>query len=384
MKIAIIHDWLTGMRGGEKCLEAFCSLLPDADLFTLIHIPGSVSPLIEKMRPKTSFLQHLPFARKKYRYYLPIMPLAIELLDLREYDLILSSSHCVAKGVLKKSTATHLCYCYTPMRYIWDQYDQYFKGDNSRSLVSRVMPYVVPKLRRWDIKSSRRVDKFYAISKYVKKRINKYYQRDAKVIYPPVDTNFYSPTGNKPKDFFLIVSAFAPYKRLDLAIEAFNKLGYPLKIIGEGQESFKLKHLAKSNIEFLGWLPDNAIRFYYAHCKAFVFPGEEDFGITPLEAQSMGRPVIAYGKGGALETVIPEISTWKPEYNIPVEVTKEPTGIFFAKQTVAGLISAIKHFESIEETFNPKAARQNALNFDTDIFNQQIQAEITLHKFLQC
>jgi glycosyltransferase involved in cell wall biosynthesis len=384
MKIAIIHDWLTGMRGGEKCLEVFCRLLPEADLFTLIHVPGSVSPVIEKMRPNTSFLQYLPFAKEKYRYYLPVMPLAVEFLDLREYDFILSSSHCVAKGILKKSSAVHLCYCYTPMRYIWDQYDQYFGGSNSNSLASKVMPHLVPILRRWDVRASRRVDRFFAISKHVKKRISKYYNREAKVIYPPVDTGFYSPTGEKPKDFFLMVSAFAPYKRLDLAVEAFNKLGYPLKIIGEGQDSFKLKQLAGPNIEFLGWLPDRSIRSYYAHCRAFIFPGEEDFGITPLEAQAMGRPVIAYGKGGALETVIPDSSTWKPEYNIPMEATERPTGIFFAEQTVAGLTSAVKHFESIEDFFKPKAARENALNFDTDIFSQQIQAEITLHKFLQC
>jgi glycosyltransferase involved in cell wall biosynthesis len=384
MKIAIIHDWLTGMRGGEKCLEVFCRLLPGADLFTLVHATGSVSPAIEKMRPNVSFLQYLPFAKEKYRYYLPLMPLAAELLDLREYDFILSSSHCVAKGVLKKSGATHLSYCYTPMRYIWDQYDQYFGGENSGSVASKVMPHLVPILRRWDVHSSRRVDQFIAISKHVKKRIQKYYNRDAKVIYPPVDTNFYSPTGEKPQNFFLMVSAFAPYKRLDLAVEAFNKLRYPLKIIGEGQDSTKLKRLAGPNIEFLGWLPDRSIRSYYARCRAFIFPGEEDFGITPLEAQAMGRPVIAYGRGGILETVNPDISTWKPEYDIPKEATHRPTGMFFAEQTVGGLISAVRDFESIENGFDPKAARQNALKFDTEIFIQHIRSEIILHKFLQC
>lgn len=372
MKIAIIHDWLTGMRGGEKCLEVFCRLYPEADLFTLLHIPGSVSSIIETRKIHTSFLQLLPFVEKKYRHFLPLMPLAIEKFDLTGYDLVLSSSHCVAKGVIPGKKTLHISYCYTPMRYIWDQYEQYFNRTASGILTSTAMGLIAPGLRRWDVRSSKRVDEFVAISRHVQKRIKKYYNRESTVIYPPVDSTFYSPTGERGEDFYLIVSAFAPYKRLDLAVEAFNELGYPLVIIGEGQSAEYLRSIAGPNIQFRGWLSNEEIRSCYARCRAFVFCGEEDFGITPLEAQCMGKPVIGFAKGGLLETVIPDRQTWKSETGISEEKTCHPTGVFFHQQTPGALITAIRHFEKVEDRFESEVIRNHALAFDLNIFSDRI------------
>ena len=355
MKVAIIHDWLTGMRGGEKCLEVFCELYPAATLFTLVHIKGTVSETIEKMDIKTSFIQHFPDIEKKYRYYLPLMPKAIRSFDLIGYDLILSSSHCVAKGVRIPKKSLHICYCYTPMRYLWDMYGQYF-GD-SKFYIKLAMNIVKPYLQKWDVESSKNVNYFIAISEHVKNRIKKHYNRDAIVINPPVDTDFFTPTsdfGLRTSDYYLIVSAFAPYKKVDLAIEAFNQLGYPLKIIGSGQDEAKLKKIAKNNIEFLGWRDNEELRDYYQNCKALIFPGEEDFGIVPVEAQACGKPVIAYKKGGALETVIDGI-----------------TGIFFEEQTIGSLIEAVKKFENTK--FNGNVIRSNAGKFGRKKFFELIK-----------
>ena len=373
MKIALVHDWLTGMRGGEKCLEVFCRLYPEADLFTLLHIPGSVSSVIENRKIHTSFLQSLPFIEKKYRHFLPLMPRAIEKFDLKGYDLVLSSSHCVAKGIVPEKGSLHICYCYTHMRYIWDQYDQYFNRKSSGILTSTAMRLIAPRLRRWDVRSSKRVDEFIAISRHVQKRIKKYYDKESTIIYPPVDSVFYSPIKEHKEDFFLIVSAFAPYKRLDLAVEAFNQLGCPLVIIGEGQRGKYLKSIAGPNVQFKGRLTDEEIRSYLARCRAFVFCGEEDFGITPLEAQSMGRPVIGFAKGGLLETVIPDRGTWKPETGISEEKTDRPTGVFFYEQSPQALLSAVNHFEKIEDRFEPESIRNHALQFDLNIFSDRIQ-----------
>lgn len=373
MKIAIVHDWLTGMRGGEKCLEVFCRLYPEADLFTLLHIPGSVSHIIEDRKIHTSFLQSLPFIEKKYRHFLPLMPWVIERFDLTGYDLVLSSSHCVAKGVIPEKEALHISYCYTPMRYIWDQYEQYFSRADSGIVTSMAMGFIAPFLRRWDVRSSKRVDEFIAISHHVQKRIDKYYHRESALIYPPVDSEFYSPTGEKGEDFFLIVSAFAPYKRLDLAVEAFTELGYPLVIIGEGQSAGYLRSIAGPNIQFKGWLSNEEIRSHYSRSRGFVFCGEEDFGITPLEAQCMGKPVIGFAKGGLLETVIPERQTWTADTGISEEKTGQPTGVFFYEQTSEALISAIRHFEKVESLFDPAAIRNHALQFDLNIFSDRIR-----------
>jgi glycosyltransferase involved in cell wall biosynthesis len=361
------------MRGGEKCLEVFCKLYPSADLFTLLHIPGSVSQSIESHAIHTSFIQNLPFVKSKYRYYLPLMPFAIESFDLRKYDLILSSSHCVAKSVKPRPGSLHICYCHTPMRYIWDQFDQYFCRVKSGFIPWAIMKMLRPWLQWWDSKTSCRVDDYIANSRHVQKRIKKYYLKGATIIHPPVDTKRFKPRGEKKKDYFLIVSAFAPYKRVDLAVEAFNKLGYPFVVVGEGQDADLLRRMASSNIRFEGWLDDMSIADHYAGCRAFVFCGEEDFGISLLEAQAMGRPVIALGRGGALETVIPDRKTWKPGTEIPENKTINPTGVFFYEQTSEDLIRAIQHFESVESQFDVEKIQEHAAQFDVAIYADRIK-----------
>ncbi len=371
MKIAIVHDWLTGMRGGEKCLEVFCDLFPQADLFSLLHIPGSISEKIEQHSINTSFLQKFPKIKSHYRYYLPIMPFAVRGWDFKGYDLILSSSHCVAKGIIVPPEIPHLCYCFTPMRYVWDQFENYFSKEKAKTSVRWIMKGLRPWLRQWDVGANKNVSQFVAISKFVQKRIQNFYKRDSTVLYPPVDTSFFCPQGNVKKDFYLMVSAFAPYKRVDLAIKAFNELGIPLIVIGDGQEVESLKKIANSNIKFLGWVSDNELRDYYEQCRAIIFPAEEDFGIVPLEAQAMGSPVICYGKGGVLETVIPDQGSWCKETDIPVEKTSQPTGVYFYSQNEHYLIKAVKHFETIESSFCRQALRKHALLYDKKIFSQK-------------
>ncbi len=372
MKVALVHDWLTGMRGGERCLEVFCELFPDADLFTLLHIPGNVSPRIESMRIHTSFLQNLPGIEKYYRYYLPLMPWAIGTFNLSGYDLVLSSSHCVAKGVRVTGGGTHICYCFTPMRYIWDQFDIYFSG-RGRWVQFLLMRLLRPFLKNWDVRSNRGVHQFVAISRHIQKKIENYYQKESTVIAPPVNTGFYSPNSEPREDFFLIVGALSPYKRVDLAVEAFNELGYPLRIIGAGPEMPYLRSIAASNIQFLGSIADEQVRSHYARCRALVFPGEEDFGIVPLEAQAMGCPVIALGKGGALETVIPESGSWQPQTGIPEEKTRKPTGLFFYQTEKKSLCQAIEHFNTVETGFDANEIREHALKFDLDQFQYRIR-----------
>jgi len=368
MKIAIVHDWLTGMRGGERCLEVFSELFPDADLFTLLHIKGSVSESIEKMHIQTSFLQHLPFVKGKYRCYLPLCPSAIECLNVKRYDLLLSISHCAAKGVIPGPNALHISYILTPMRYAWDMYHEYFGNKYAGRLKKPFVGILAHYLRLWDITANNRVDHFICISDHVAKRIKKYYRRDAEVIHPPVDIKRFS-IANKTDDFYLVVSAFAPYKRLDIAIQAFNQLKKRLLIIGKGQEEKRLKSIAHSNIEFLGWQPDEVVAEYFSRCKAFIFPGEEDFGITPLEAMASGRPVIAYGEGGVLETVIPlELSNSDSRYN--------PSGVFFYEQSVGALIEAVKTFESNQGYFDSKKLRDHAKKWNRSMFKEKIRASI--------
>lgn len=359
MKVALIHDWLTGMRGGEKCLEVFCELFPQAHLYTLLHIPGSVSALIEKMPIKTSFIQKLPFSKRGYRKYLPLFPIAIERFSLKEYDLVLSCSHCVAKGIIPPPDALHISYMLTPMRYAWDMYADYF-GENKRKIILPFIHY----LRIWDVTSSHRVDNFLCISKHVKNRIMKFYRREAEIVYPPVDIDRFNTQGKK-EDFFLMVSSLVPYKKVDLAIEAFKRLGCPLKIIGSGPAEKKLKSMAASNVEFLGWRSDEVVAEYYSKCRALLFPGEEDFGIVPLEAMASGKPVIAYGRGGALETII--------SYNQKNKREEAPTGLFFYEQSVDSLIDAVKEFNRIEKEFDPLAIRNHALQWDRKIFKEKIK-----------
>lgn len=368
MKVALIHDWLTGMRGGEKCLEVFCELFPNSSIYTLLYHPGTVSHNIEKHPILSSFIQHLPFSQRAYRYYLPLFPRAIESFDLSGYDLILSSSHCVAKGIRVPRGVCHIAYIYTPMRYVWDQYEAYF-GDGRSGWPSRTgMRFLRPRLQRWDVGSNRDIYSLIAISNYVAERIQRYYGRTAEVIYPPVDFQAFS-SSIRDDGFYLMVTAFAPYKRADLAVEAFNQMGWPLKIIGTGQEERRLKKMAGSTVEFLGWKSDTELCEAYAACRAVIFPGEEDFGIVPLEAMASGKPVIAYGKGGVLETVIPlnQGSGVRGQ-----GLGEPPTGIFFYEQTPGALIDAVRYFEAQRDQFDPSKIREHVKPFDRQRFKEKI------------
>jgi len=361
VKTAIVHDWLTGMRGGEKCLEVMCELYPDADLYTLIYRPGHLSPVIEKMNIRTSWIQHLPGRQLYYRHLLPLFPSAVESFDFSGYDLVISSSHCVAKGAVTSADTLHLCYCYTPMRYAWDQYEQYFGTHRVGGLKRLVIGSLIGRLQRWDAATADRVDSYAAISQHVAARILKYYDRQAEVIYPPVDISSFAPSSGGG-DYYLMVNALAPYKRVDLAIEAFNGLGRELRIIGSGQDKQRLERLAGRNVRFLGWVSREELAEQYAGCRAFIFPGEEDFGITPLEAQASGRPVIAFGRGGVLETVRPHGGT------------DEPTGIFFQEQNASSLAEAVRAFEEREGDFFPDAIRASVLPFDRPRFAREFAA----------
>jgi len=369
LKVALIHDWLTGMRGGEKCLEIFCELFPQADLFTLLYLKGTLSLVIEQMSIHTSFIQKLPFLKKRYRHYLPLFPTAIEQFDLRDYDLVLSTSHCVAKGVVVHPGTLHVCYCHTPMRYVWSMYHDYFGADQIGGLQKLIIAFSTNYLRLWDVASANRVDHFIANSHNVRQRIEKYYQRSATVIYPPVDISITS-LAEESDDYYLVVSALVPYKRIDVAVQAFNQLKKRLVIIGQGSEEKRLKKIAGPNIEFIGWVASENLSAYYSRCKALIFPGEEDFGIVPVEAQAFGKPVIALGRGGALETVKGIAPDHAGKYS-SLETQEKFTGIFFKKPEPAALIRAINFFETL--AFEPLHIREHALKFDKTIFREKIK-----------
>jgi glycosyltransferase involved in cell wall biosynthesis len=308
VKLALVHDWLTGMRGGEKALEVVCERFPDAELFTLVHVRGSVSPTIERRPIHTSFIQRLPRVRQYYRHYLPLFPTAIEQFSFDRFDMVLSISHCCVKSVVVPPGVPHLCYCLTPMRYAWDQFDAYFGPERLGRAGSTVMRPIMARMARWDRDTSSRADRYVAISHYVAGRIGRYYNRRASVIYPPVDTEFFHPDGTAPSGYALIVSALVPYKRIELAMEACDRARVPLKIVGSGPERPALERMATSNTTFLGRLSDDDVRQLYRGASVTLLPGEEDFGIVPLEAQACGCPVVALGRGGALETVLPDIT----------------------------------------------------------------------------
>jgi glycosyltransferase involved in cell wall biosynthesis len=357
-RVVLVHDWLTGMRGGEKCLEAACRRWPDADLYTLLHNRGSVSAEIEELQPHTSFLQWLPQAHRYYRYLLPLMPWAVPQ-HLPESDLVLSFSHCVAKAAVPPAGVPHVCYCFTPMRYAWHMRGAYF-GASPTSVADRLRDRLLATLRDWDRRTAERVTHFIAISRTVQQRIRECYNRDSVVIYPPVDTDFYCTAPLIREENYLVLSAFAPYKRIDLAIEACNRLGRPLLVIGTGQDQPRLEAMAGPTVQFLGWQSDEMIRYYLRRCRALLFPGEEDFGIVPLEAHACGAPVIAYGKGGATETVVPPGGR------------REPTGLWFAEQTVDCLVETIEQFEAQRSDFDPGAARRQALRFTASRFEEEL------------
>jgi glycosyltransferase involved in cell wall biosynthesis len=394
MRIALVHDWLTGMRGGERCLEVLCKLWPDAHLYTLIYNQGQLSPAIERMDIRTSFLQKIRGIHERYRYFLPLMPAAIERFQLEDYDLVISLSHCVAKSVRVRPGTPHVCYCLTPMRYAWHLRDAYFAGpgpdsyrsleqessrtslrlrarglgENLRSVVRRSLLVQAPlsvllwRLRRWDARTAGRVTHFVAISRTVRRRIRECYGRVSEIISPPVRTDFYTPGPVSREAFYLCVSALSPYKRLDLAVQACTQLRKRLVLIGTGPEEARLRKIAGPSVIFLGWQPDATIRGHYRRCRALLFPGIEDFGIVPLEAQACGTPVIAYAAGGATETVI------------PASRTQAGTGRLFPTQSVASLVEAIEECERGQLRFSPELARQNAEQYCESRFAAAIQA----------
>jgi glycosyltransferase involved in cell wall biosynthesis len=358
LKVVLVHDWLTGMRGGEKCLEVFCRRWPEAPLYTLLHRHGAVSPSIAGRRVRTSLLQWLPGVHRYYRYLLPLMPLALRW-RLPPCDLILSCSHCVAKSVLPPEGVPHVCYCFTPMRYAWHMKKAYFQAQE-RGWQSRALAKMLSSLRLWDRRTAERVTHFVAISRTVQRRILDCYGRTSRVIYPPVDTDFYHPAPVPREDYYLAVSAFSPYKRLDLAIAACNRLQRKLVIIGQGPEEKKLRSLAGPTIHFLGWQPDTVIRDQLRRCRALLFPGEEDFGIVPVEAQACGTPVIAFGRGGATETVVPPA------------LSPEPTGLWFMEQTADCLAAALEELERTAGDFAPANLRRQAQRFQAQRFAAEI------------
>ncbi len=360
MRLAIVCDWLVGMRGGERCVEAACELYPDADIYTLVHIPGSVSSQIESHKIYTSYIQKLPGDIKNFRRYLLLFPDAIRRFNLDGYDAVLSFSHCVAKGVKLSSKIPHICYCYTPMRYAWELRNEYLKTFHfpKRILASLLLDY----LKYRDKKTVSGVTHFVAISECVQDRIKRSYGRDSEVICPPVDCSRFS-ISTEDQGYYLVLSALVPYKRVDLAVEAFRDFGRDLVVIGSGTEMERLKNKASKNIHFLGSLDDEQVTEYLQKCAALIFPGLEDFGIVPLEAQACGKAVIAYGKGGVVETVLPldDISN-----------KTVATGVFFYEQTPTALRDAVVKFEENRDEILPLNGRQNALRFDLPIFKQRL------------
>ncbi|MGO9391965.1 glycosyltransferase [Rhodoblastus sp.] len=352
MKVAIVHYWLVGMRGGEKVVENLCRLFPEADIFTHVYAPDRVSEEIRRHRVIPSFINALPRAKTMYQRYLPLMPLALEQFDLRGYDLILSSESGPAKGVLAPPGALHVCYCHSPMRYVWNMYHDY--RERSGALTKALMPAAAHYIRNWDALSSMRVDHFIANSFTVRDRIQRYYRRDAQVIHPPVDVEAFEVVPEEVSDYFLMVGELVPYKRSELAIEAFNRMGLPLVVIGGGERLDAMRALAGPTVKILGAQPFAVLRRHYARCQALIFPGEEDFGIVPVEAQASGRPVIAYGRGGATETVCDGQS-----------------GLLFHEQSVEDLIAAVQRFKTM--TFDPLRIAKGARRFSADRFQSAMR-----------
>ena len=356
MKTALIHYWLVNDRGGEKVVAELVRLFPEADLFTHVYDPSAVPESIRRLNIRTTFIQKLPFAKKLYKNYLPLMPLALWRLDLSGYDLIISSESGPAKGIRKPKGAVHICYCHTPMRYLWDLSDEY--AQNASILQKLGMKLLRSPLRKWDVWSASQVDHFIANSQFVADRIKRIYNREATVIYPPVDTEHFAAIKRDPQDFYLFFGQLTAYKRADLAVQAFNRLGKRLVVAGTGECFQTLEKMAGPNIEFLGRVSDEQRDELYSQAKALVFPGIEDFGIIPVEAQAAGCPVIAFRAGGALETVI-----------------ENETGVFFDEPTEDSLINAVCLFEKLE--FNGSACRINAARFSAEQFVRAIHSFIS-------
>ena len=347
------------MRGGERVLEEFCRIYPNADLFTIVHRAGSVSPIIENRRVFESPVAKLPFARRKHQVWLPLFPWAVESFDLRGYDLVISTSHCVAKGVITQPDALHVSYVHTPMRYVWDMRNDYLNRDSVSVPFLFFAGWAAHYLRNWDMVSSSRVDQFVANSRHVQQRIMKYYRRESVVVYPPVDVDEFS-VGNGTGGYFLVVSALEPYKRVDLAVEACSSLAVKLLVVGSGSQSRRLRRMAGNSVQFTESAERNKLPEIYRNASALLFPGEEDFGIVPVEAQASGIPVIAYGRGGATETII--------------DSGEMKTGVFFKEQTAASLAEAIRGFDA--GSFNPHEIRRNAERFNRQRFIREIKEVI--------
>ena len=365
MKIAIVHDWLVTYAGAERVLEQMLSCYPNADLFSMVDfLPSNKRGFIQNKSVSISFVQQLPFAQSKYRSYLPLMPLAVEQFDLSSYDLVISSSHAVAKGVLTGPDQLHLCMCYSPIRYAWDLQHQYLKKSGLVSGVKGwLAKWVLHKIRIWDARTANGVDGFIAISEFISRRIWKVYRRESKVIYPPVDIHAFELL-EKKEDFYLTASRMVPYKKIDLIVEAFSKMpNKRLIVIGDGPDFDKIKQKAGANVELLGYQSFEVLRDHMQRARAFVFAAEEDFGIAPLEAQACGTPVIAFGKGGALET-------------IRGLATEQPTGVFFWEQTISAIQSAVEEFENTSDQITGAACRQNALRFSPDRFRQEFMTYV--------
>ncbi|HEX6322322.1 MAG TPA: glycosyltransferase [Vicinamibacterales bacterium] len=357
MRVAVVHDWLTGMRGGEKVLEAIFGLFPAAELYTLVHRRGSVSPVIEGRPVHRSFVDRLPLAASRYREYLPLFPFAIEQFGFDRFDLVISSSHCAAKSVVVPGRAAHVCYCHSPMRYAWDQFEAYFGPARVGRPASAVLRRVMAGLARWDRATESRVDRYVANSQYVAGRIGRYYNRVASVVYPPVQTDFFTPDAARPRTHYLIVSALVPYKRVQLAIDACRQLGRPLVVAGDGPDRARLERGAGGSVTFTGAVPDEEIRALYRAAHAVLLPGEEDFGIVPVEAQACGTPVIALARGGALETV-----------------TDGVTGLHVAEPSAAAFAGALTRADSI--AWDRAAIRASAERFSPAAFSEGFSAVV--------
>ncbi|HDZ9755208.1 TPA: glycosyltransferase family 4 protein [Klebsiella quasipneumoniae subsp. quasipneumoniae] len=360
--IGIVADWLVAYAGAERVIKEFIDLYPDSDLYSVVDFLSDDSRVhLHGKRAKTTFIQHMPFSKNKYQKYLPFMPLAIEQLDVSSHDVVLSSSHAVAKGILTGPDQLHISYVHSPIRYAWDLQHQYLKEANlSKGVKGLLAKWILHKIRLWDHRTANGVDCFIANSKFISRRIKKVYGRDADVIYPPVDVTRFSLCENK-EDYYFTASRLVPYKRIDLIVEAFSQMpDKKLVVIGDGSEMDKIKSKASKNIEILGYQPNHVMEEYMCKAKAFVFAAEEDFGITPVEAQACGTPVIAFGKGGVLETIRP--------YGVP-----NPSGIFFNEQKIGSLIMAIEQFENANESIDPIACRNNALRFSNERFQIEMQ-----------
>ena len=355
-RVVLAHDWLNGMRGGERCLELICREFPEAELYTLLYRSELVAEAIRSRKVHVSGLQRVPGFLNHYRWFLPLFPLAIESFRLPAgTDLVISTSHCAAKGIVPPAGARHLSYCFTPMRYAWSLQAEYFgRSGLKRAVIDRGLA----RLRKWDRAASARVDRFVAISRHVQARIREFYGREAAVVYPPVATEFFTPDGRGGDDGYdLIVSALVPYKRVDLAVRAYAQTGFPLKIAGAGTELAALRRGAPPNVEFVGRVPDEAVRELYRRCRFLIFPGEEDFGIVPLEAQACGKPVVAFGRGGLLETVV-----------------AGQTGVFFQEQTPEALAAAVAF--AARNGWEAAAIRAHAEQFSEARFMAGLRTEI--------